>query len=173
MIGFESRIKRFAGYMSYISGIAIIIMMLLSTADVLLRLGGPLYSKFQYRFLSYIQPIPGTYELVCFLGTVAAAFAMAYTSIKGGHVSVSLVTRLLPKKIKAVVQMTTNMLGLLFFGLLTWRSILHAQELKLYGEVSMTLQLPYYPFVYGVAFASLVMSVLLITYIINDIKELV
>ena len=169
---FEPGIRRLAEYMSIIAGIAIIIMMLMSTADVLLRLIGPLYSIFKYKFLSHIQPIPGTYELVSFLGTVAAAFAIAHTSIKGGHVSVSLVTRLLPEKAKTVIQIIKNTLALLFFGLLTWRSILYALELKLYREVSMTLQLNYYPFVYGVAFASLVMGIVLITYIINDIKEL-
>ena len=158
--------------MSIIAGAAITIMMLLSTADVLLRLGGPLYSKYKYEFLSFIQPIPGTYELVSFLGTVAAAFAIAHTSIKGGHVSVSLVTRLLAKKTRTVIQIITNTLALLFFGLLTWRSILYAEELKQFGEVSMTLQMPYYPFVYGVAFASLIMGVVLIIYIINDIKAL-
>ena len=158
--------------MSIVAGIAIIIMMLLSTADVFLRLVGPLYSILKFKFLKFIQPIPGTYELVSFLGTVAAAFAVAHTSVKGGHVSVSLVTRLLPKKAKAVIQIITNTLAFFFFCLLAWRSIIYALELKLYGEVSMTLQLPYYPFVYGVAFASLVMGAVLITYIINDIKEL-
>ena len=158
--------------MALIAGAAIIIMMLLSTADVLLRLGGPLYSKFRYEFLSFIEPIPGTYELVSFLGTVAAAFAMAHTSLKGGHVSVSLVTRLLPRRAQAAVQIITNTLALLFFGLLTWRSVIRAQELRSYGEVSMTLQLPYYPFVYGVAFASFVMSFVLIIYLVNSIKEL-
>ena len=158
--------------MSLIAGAAIIIMMLLSTADVLLRLGGPLYSKFEWWFLSFLQPIPGTYELVSFLGTVATAFAMAHTSIKGGHVSVSLVTRLLPKRVRIILRMITNSLALFFFGLLSWRSILYAEELKFYGEVSMTLQLPYYPFIYGVAFASFAMSVVLITYLMNDTKEL-
>jgi len=158
--------------MSIVAGTAIIIMMLLSTADVILRLGAPLYSKYKYWLLSFIQPIPGTYELVSFLGTVAAAFAIAHTSIKGGHVSVSLLTRLLPKRARAVIQIITNTLALVFFALLTWRSILYAEDLKLYGEVSMTLQLPYYPFVYGVAFASLVMGVVLITYIINELREL-
>jgi len=172
MIRFETGMRRLAEYMSLIAGAAITIMMLLSTADVLLRLGGPLYSKFKYDFLSFIQPIPGTYELVSFLGTVAAAFAIAHTSLKGGHVSVSLVTRLLPERIKTIVQIITNTLALVFFGLLTWRSVFYGRELKLYGEVSMTLQLPYYPFVYGVAFASLVMCFILIIYIINYAREL-
>jgi TRAP-type C4-dicarboxylate transport system permease small subunit len=139
---------------------------------VLLRLGGPLYSKYQYGFLSFIRPIPGTYELVSFIGAVAAAFAIAHTSINNHHVSVSLVTRFLPKRVKAITKIITNTLALVFFGLLSWRSILYAEELKLYGEVSMTLQLPYYPFIYGVAFASLVMGFVLIMYIINAVKEL-
>lgn len=158
--------------MSLFAGAAIIIMMLLSTADVLLRLGWPLFSKLEWWFLSFLKPIPGTYELVSFLGTVAAAFAMAHTSIKGGHVSVSLVTRLLPKRVRIIIRIITNSLALVLFGLLSWRSILYAKELKFYGEVSMTLQLPYYPFIYGVAFASFAMSVVLITYLMNDIKEL-
>ena len=158
--------------MSLIAGAAIVIMMLLSTADVLLRLGGPLYSKLQWWFLGFIQPVPGIYELVSFLGTVAAAFAIAHTSIKGGHVSVNLLTRLMPEKARIILQVITNLLALILFGLLSWRSILHAEELRSCGEVSMTLQLPYYPFVYGVAFASFAMGAVLITYIINNIREL-
>ena len=158
--------------MSLIAGAAIVIMMLLSTADVLLRLGGPLFIKLEWGFLSFLKPIPGTYELVSFLGTVAAAFAMAHTSIKGGHVSVSLVTRLLPERVRNFIRMITNLLALIFFVLLSWRSILYAEELRFCGEVSMTLQLPYYPFIYGVAFASFAMSVVLITYLISDINKL-
>ena len=172
MIRFESGVKKTSEYMSLIAGGAIIIMMLLSTADVLLRLGVPLFSKFEGWFSSFLKPIPGTYELVSFLGTVAAAFAMAHTSIRGGHVSVSLVTRLLPKRVRNIIRLITNSLAFIFFGLLCWRSILYAEELRFYGEVSMTLQLPYYPFIYGVAFASFAMSVVLITYLMNDIKEL-
>jgi TRAP-type C4-dicarboxylate transport system permease small subunit len=172
MIRFESGVKKTSEYMSLIAGAAIIIMMLLSTADVLLRLGGPFYSELEWWFLSFLQPIPGTYELVSFLGTVAAAFAMAHTSIRGGHVSVSLVTRLLPKRVRIIIRIITNSLALVLFGLLSWRSILYAEELKFFGEVSMTLQLPYYPFVYGVAFASFAMGIVLITYLMNDIKEL-
>jgi len=172
MIRFEPGVRKTSEYMSLIAGAAIIIMMLLSTADVLLRLGGPFFSKLEWWFLSFLKPIPGTYELVSFLGTVAAAFAMAYTSIKGGHVSVSLVTRLLPKRVRIIIRIITNSLGLVLFGLLSWRSILYAEELRFYGEVSMTLQLPYYPFIYGLAFASFAMSVVLITYLMNDIREL-
>jgi TRAP-type C4-dicarboxylate transport system permease small subunit len=172
MTRFETGVRKTSEYMSLIAGAAIVIMMLLSTADVLLRLGGPLFTGLEWRFLSFLKPIPGTYELVSFLGTVAAAFAIAHTSIKGGHVSVSLVTRLLPERARNIIRLITNLLAFVLFGLLSWRSILYAEELRFCGEVSMTLQLPYYPFIYGVAFASFAMSVVLINYLVNDIKEM-
>ncbi len=172
MTRFESAVRKISEYIALVAGAAIVIMMLLSTADVLLRLGGPLYLRLKWWFLSFLHPIPGTYELVSFMGTVAAAFAMAHTSFMGGHVSVSLVTRLLPKGTRTVIRIITNTLALIFFGLLSWRSIIYAQDLKSFGEVSMTLKLPYYPFVYGVSFASFVMCIVVLIYIINSFKEL-
>jgi len=55
MIRIESGIRKASEYMSLIAGAAIIIMMLLSTADVLLRLGVPLFSKLQWWFLSFLK----------------------------------------------------------------------------------------------------------------------
>jgi TRAP-type C4-dicarboxylate transport system permease small subunit len=47
---------------------AVIAMMLLSAADVVLRLFG--------------KPIPGTYELIGFLGTIIVSFALGFTSME-------------------------------------------------------------------------------------------
>ncbi|MBW2449419.1 MAG: TRAP transporter small permease subunit [Deltaproteobacteria bacterium] len=71
--------------MYWIAGAAIVAMMLLTCADVVLRY--------------FRRPIPGTYELVCFLGAVAVSFAMAHTSIEKGHVSVSFIVALFPSKL--------------------------------------------------------------------------
>ena len=172
MIQFESEIKKLAKYMYFVAGAAIIAMMLLSTADVVLRLGGPLYSKHELWIFSFFQPIPGTYELVSFLGAVAASFAMAHTSIEGGHVSVSLLVRLFSKKNRVIVQFITNSLALVLFALISWRSIIYAEKLRSFGEVSMTLQLPYYPFIYGVAFSAFAVCLVLLTYLFNDVSEL-
>ena len=47
----------------WVAWVAIVVMMLLTCADVVLRY--------------FRKPIPGTYELVCFLGAAAVAFSMA------------------------------------------------------------------------------------------------
>ncbi|MBC8457922.1 MAG: hypothetical protein H8D67_08005, partial [Deltaproteobacteria bacterium] len=82
--------KDLAKILYWIAGIAIVIMMLLTCVDIILRLGVTAYHKYHWAFLSPFRPIPGTYELVCFLGAVAVSFAMAHTSVEKGHVAVSL-----------------------------------------------------------------------------------
>ena len=123
-----------------VAGSAIIAMMLLTCIDVVLR-----YLR---------RPIPGTYELVCFLGSVAVAFAMAHTSVERGHVSVSILVDLLPQKIQTFIHTVTNGFGFILFALIAWQSVLYANDLRACGEVSLTLQLPFYPFIYGVAFGA-------------------
>ncbi|MBW2016008.1 MAG: TRAP transporter small permease [Deltaproteobacteria bacterium] len=140
MEGFERFSDRFARVLYWIAGIAIILMMLLTCADVILRL--------------FRRPIPGTYELVCFFGAVAVGFAMAHTSNERGHVSVSLIVRLLPNRLQAGIETLTNLLSLILFALISWRSVLYASSLRASGEVSLTLKLPFYPFVYGIGIAA-------------------
>lgn len=168
---FEIYVKHFARYMYYIAGAAIVAMMLLSTIDVIMRAMVPLYTKYDWQIFSIFQPIPGTYELVSFLGSVAAAFAMAHTTVEAGHVGVNLIVRLLPHRIRLAIQFLTNGLGIVLFALITWRLIVYANELRLCDEVSMTLELPFYPFVYGVAFSACAVCLVLLVHIMIDIGK--
>ena len=83
--------------MYWIAGTAIVLMMLITCGDVVLRY--------------FRLPIPGTYELVCFLGSVAVSFAMARTSMKKGHVAVSLIVRLLNQRIQLIIESITTFLS--------------------------------------------------------------
>jgi TRAP-type C4-dicarboxylate transport system permease small subunit len=165
---FEKRVKQIVRYMYYVAGGAIVGMMVLTCVDVALRFTVTIYAKYRWEFLTYLHPIPGTYELVCFFGSTAAAFAMAHTSVEAGHVSVSILIRLFSEKVRAVFQIVTSFLGVLLFAIICWRSVIYALELKESGEVSMTLQLPYYPFVYGVAFGAFAVCMVLGLIFVNE-----
>ena len=78
----EKPTKSLAKVLYWVAGVAIVTMMLITCVDVVLRLCVTLYHDFKWEFLSPFRPIPGTYELVRFLGTIAAAFAMAHTSVE-------------------------------------------------------------------------------------------
>jgi len=147
----------------WIAGAAIVTMMLLTCVDVVLRFCVTLYHDFKWEFLTPFRPIPGTYELVRFLGTIAAAFAMAHTSVEAGHVAVSIVVRLFPARVQALIETITTTFGLIFFAIVSWQSVVYAMDLKASGEVSLTLQLPFYPFIYGIGFAAAAVCLVLLT----------
>lgn len=154
--------KSLAKILHWVAGAAIVSMILLTCADIILRLGVTVYRNYHWPFLSPFKPIPGTYELVCFLGAVAVSFAMAHTSVKKGHVSVSFLVRLLPQRIQALIESITHSFGFILFALLSWQSVAYANDLIARGDVSLTLQLPYYPFVYGIGFAAAAVCLVLL-----------
>jgi len=141
----------------WIAGTAIITMMILTCGDVVLRF--------------FRRPIPGTYELVCFLGAVAVAFAMAHTTVQKGHVAVSLLVRLFPARIQGLIESTTSTFGFIFFALVAWQSVLYGNDLHASGEVSLTLQLPFYPFVYGIGFSAAAVCLVLLTDLFKNLMK--
>jgi len=142
-----------------VAGVAIVVMMLLTCADVVLRY--------------FRKPIPGTYELVCFLGAVAVAFAMAHTSVEKGHVAVSFVVSLFPRRIQGLIESITTSFGLFFFVLIAWQSVIYANDLRLSGEVSLTLELPFYPFVYGISFSAAILCFILLSDLFNNFLKII
>lgn len=155
---FEKIASCTARILYWIAGAAIVAMMLLTCADVILRY--------------FRRPIPGTYELVCFMGAMAVAFAMAHTSIERGHVAVSLVVRLFPERIQALIEVITISFGFIFFAFLAWQSVLYASDLHASGEVSLTLQLPFYPFVYGIGLSAGAVCLVLLVDFFNNLTKM-
>lgn len=170
---FERRLKDLARYMYYIAGAAIVVMMVVTTTDVFLRFCVTLYAKFQWSFLESWKPIPGTYDIVAMAGSVAAAFAMAHTTVESGHVAVSLLVRLLTKKTQTIFKLVTDVLSALLFATISARCVIYARDLKESGEVTMTMQLPYHPFVYLLSISALAVTLVFLMAIKNDIQEVI
>lgn len=137
--------------------VAVIAMMLLSVTDVVLRMFG--------------KPIPGTYELVGFLGTIVVSFALAFTSMEKGHIAVELLVERLPQRVQLAIDSFSNLIGALLFGTIAYQAVLYAMDLKKSGEVSATLQMPAYPFIYGIAIGSALLCLLLITECIKSFRR--
>ena len=136
---------------------AVIAMMLLSVTDVVLRIFG--------------KPVPGTYELVGFLGTIVVSFALAFTSMEKGHIAVELLVERLPQRAQLAIESFANFIGALLFGVIAYQAVLYALDLKKSGEVSSTLQMPAYPFIYGIAAGCALLCLLLITDCIKSFRR--
>lgn len=124
-------------FFNRLAGASVLVMMLLTSADVVLRLFG--------------RPIPGTYELVGFLGTLVVSFALAQTALEKGNIAVDILVKRFSRRVQSVLGLANDLLGTALFGLVGWQSLLYALELRRSGEVSLTLGMPIYPFALGIA----------------------
>jgi TRAP-type C4-dicarboxylate transport system permease small subunit len=59
---------------------------------------------------------------------------------------------LLPPRVRAVVDSITGILSLGLFALATWQCVVLGNEMWQKGDVTMTVQTPFHPFVYTIAF---------------------
>ena len=158
MFSFQKNSLLLARRLDMIAAMAIFVMMSLTCVDVFLR----------YFFR---KPIPGTYEIVALLGAVAVAFAMAHTSVEKGHVAVSLIVQLFPKRLQGIIESIISVFGIILFGLIAWQSVLYGVDCQRSGEVSMTLQLPFYPIIYGVALCAGIVCLVLMVDLANAIVK--
>lgn len=131
-----------------VSGAALVFLMGLTGANVLLRLAG--------------MPMGAVYELAGYCGALAVAFSLADTQRTGGHITVDLIAPRLPMGLRRALAAGNALVFALFFALIAHQLWRRGLTVRLSGEVSETLKLAYYPFVFCVAggFAMLVLSLL-------------
>lgn len=139
--------------MESVAGFALVFMMTLTTCDVILR--------------GFGKPIIGTYEMVAFTGGVVIGFATPITSWMRGQIFVDFFYQKFPKVSQNVLNIFTRLLGIVLFAVISWNLMFMARDMYRSGEVSLTLQLPFYPVAYGIGFALIVQIFVLICDIIK------
>ena len=127
--------------------------MFLTCTDIVMRL--------------FRRPIPGTYEIVGFLGAMVAGFALAQTTIERGHVAVQVVVTRFSPRWQKIIYLITHLLSILLFALLAWECMRYGNDFRVSGEVSLTIRIPFYPVVYGIAFSAAVVCLVLIVDILH------
>ncbi len=136
MRGFVKTVTMISGYLNVIAGTSLILLMTLTIADVILR--------------AFDKPILGTYELVGLAGAVVIGFSMPRTSVLKGHIYVDSLIALFSQTVRNIFNVITRLLVIFLLGLIGWNLFTFAGDLQRSGEVSLTLQLPFYPVAYGI-----------------------
>jgi TRAP-type C4-dicarboxylate transport system permease small subunit len=130
-------VKTVSGALNWIAGAAVTFMMLLTVADILLRAGG--------------RPIIGTFEVVSLLLAIVIAFGIPQVSLDRGHVNMDFLLDRLSEKGRKIMNTLTRLGCLILFAFIGGNLFNVAARFKASGEVSATVQLPFYPIAYGVA----------------------
>ncbi len=135
-MAFYEIIKKFNRFLFIIGGFAVVFMMFLTVADTILR-----YFK---------RPIIGTYELIGLSAAIVLGFSIPYTTSLKGHIIVDFFVMKFKPKTKKFWYIITRIMGIFLFLFIGYEMFVMATDLKNSGEVSATLQLPFYPIAYGI-----------------------
>jgi TRAP-type C4-dicarboxylate transport system permease small subunit len=140
-----------------LSAAAVMAMMLLTCADIVLRL--------------MRRPITGTYELMGFLAALFVSFALAQTSVDKGHIAVDFLVMRLSRRAQRIIDALNDGVCIGLFALVTRQCVVYGAELRASGEVSMTLQLPVYPVVYGIGAGCAVLCLVLAARVVDSLRS--
>ena len=148
MKGFLRRVEGLSRFLNIIAGISLTSLMFLTVMDVILR--------------TLKRPIVGTYELVAFSGAVVIGFAVPLTSWMRGHIYVDFLILKFSKRVRDIFNVSTRCVVIVLFFLIGWNLMKYGMDLQKSGEVSLTLQMPFYPVAYGVALSCFVQCLVMI-----------
>ena len=153
MGGFLKTINGISRFLNVIAGISLTFLMLLTITDVILR--------------GFKRPVPGTFEMVAFAGAVVIGFSMPLTSWLRGHIFVDFFILKFSQKGRDIFNIATRCVVVLLFFLIGWNLIKYGMDLQKSGEVSLTLQMPFYPVAYGVGVCCFVQCLVLVCDIVK------
>ena len=119
----------------------------------------------------FLLPVPGATEIVSLVQVATIVFAVAATQRHGGHISVEMFVDALHPRIRALIKALTSLLGLILFVLLIYEGIGLGNEYLEAGEVTATVQVPFYPFAYAFSIALLPIAMMMLVYLIDALKE--
>jgi TRAP-type C4-dicarboxylate transport system permease small subunit len=147
MSGFLRIVFQLSKSASVLAGVFLTLLMLTTVADVFLR--------------SWGRPIVGSYELVAFLGALVLGFSLPLTSWVRGHIYVDFLVLKLPPPARKIFHLFTRFLGMGLFFMIGWNLIKMGRDLHRSGEVSLTLQMPFFPIVYAVGICCFIQCLVL------------
>ncbi|MBC7347484.1 MAG: TRAP transporter small permease [Clostridia bacterium] len=134
-------------------------LMLLVVGNIVLRLFG--------------HPIEGTYEFVGFFAAAAIGLALAYCAVQQGHIAVTFLVDKLAPKHQAVIDLIIGLLALAFLVLAFWETVAYGTTMVISGEVALTTQVPFYPFIYLIAFGLFAFALVILVGLLKPLKKVI
>ncbi|MEZ5653811.1 MAG: TRAP transporter small permease [Burkholderiaceae bacterium] len=119
--------------LAVIACIVLFALMLLTFVDVLGR-------------NAFAQPVPAGYELVSFLMPFIIFCALPYVNFTGGHVTIDLLDSLVPGFARRAQHLIVHAISAAALGFMAWRLYERSMDHLEFGEVTVELYLPMWPF---------------------------
>ena len=156
MLLFHKMLHATVRIINYLPLFGLVVIMLLGVSEVILRLFG--------------ASIYGVFEMIGFIGSVVVFFSMPQTLIQKGHIRIEVIVSRCTKRVQAAIDTITGLLSIGVCALVVWQACLVAADMLRSGEVSLTLGIPFYPFVYGIAFSCVLLGLIFLLEVLDSIS---
>ncbi|MBW2029472.1 MAG: TRAP transporter small permease [Deltaproteobacteria bacterium] len=157
MDSFKNLVHNLSRVLNIFSGITLAIMMGLVFVNVLMR--------------AVWEPILGTYEYTSFLASMTIALALAHCATRKGHIMITIFAERLPEKVQAGLDVLVAILGTCLYLILAWQCSKYAISMYHSGEVGLTTEIPFYPFIFLVAFGVLILALVLLIDLFESLRR--
>jgi len=131
-----------------LGGLALVGLLVVMGGHVLLRACG--------------HPFVGAHEVAGLLGALAIACGLADSQRQKMHVTVDLISRRFPAAVQSLLAGFNSLFFAVFYvalGIMIWR---YGLRLRVEGELSETLKLPFHPVVFAVAIGFVLLALTLL-----------
>lgn len=155
----ERQLSKVVSLLDKIAGFGLVLIMLLIVISVLTR--------------TFSKPLIGTDEYTGFILACVIGLALANCAIRNGHIAVDMVVERFSPRVQAFIDIIIGTIAVVFWSLTTFHIGKYAYSMAVGGEVSMTTTMPYYPFIYVVAFGVLGLAVVALVKVLNAIGKVV
>ena len=155
----ERVLYSWSGKLNFMGGCVLIIMMLLTVVDVVLR-------------YFFGHPLVGAFEFTESMLVIVIFFAAADTEARDGHISADLVVARLSKKSQVLLSVITYLSSVIMVGLFTWRSLLQGTSVWRKHETYATYPIPVAPFIFVVVLGFALWCLILLVKFIMSVHTL-
>ena len=151
---FQKIVSVLSRFMGAIAGTTLVLVMLLTVLDVILRYFG--------------YPIIGVYDLVALGGGIIIGFSMPLAAEKKVHVFMEMAVQGHSRIGKLVLNLATRLIVFGISFLVAWNLIRLGLGFRQTGEVSLTIQIVYYPIAIGLGVCFFIQMLVLLVEILQS-----
>jgi len=124
-------------WMGGAGGVILVSLMLITVFDVSLRAIG--------------RPMSGNYDIVALGGALVIGFSVPYATMKKGHIFVDVLIQTLSARGQKMLSICTRLICVAVCFMISWHLVKLGLDYYAKHEGSQTLQLSFYPVVFGLA----------------------
>ena len=151
-------ITRLEGLLTIVAGTALVAMAVLTCANIVLRA----------RCIAC--PIKGSVEMVSLAGALVVGCALARTQSRRENIAVDVLVSLYPAGVRRALDLLGQSICMLFAGLAAWQVAVLGRTQCRSGELTETLRIVYYPFIFAVALGFAVLTLVFLSNLLKDLR---